>query len=282
MGLRAVARAVAACAAALAAADCAAPPRGPGEALLLDGPAVVLPLREEPEGVWTLELLLEGDGPHRFLLDTGSEVLALSPDLAARFRRAEEGLPFRIRGAVDGAPREVPRGTLGEVALVRGGRARDVPYAVVPVPHGCDGIAGLGLFRGHRVTLDFGRGVLEARPDPVRRGRAPLPRLEIAVDGVPVEVLLDTGFAGTLYLPGRTAAALGGIGPSRRSLLLADVHGGTPAEERRVGGAVAVAGRVEREPWILVGEGEPLLGTSWLRGRRLHFDGGGALVALEK
>jgi hypothetical protein len=259
--------------------------------LLLDGDSVTLPLREGPDNLFSVEVWLDGEGPFRFMVDSGSEVLALDPVVARRFRAVAEGLPFRLRGALGGEPLEVPRGAIAEVAFqppgVSGARIHDMPFITLPTPHCFDGVAGLGLFRGCGLVIDFPRGVLEAsiaekRPHAAPRPPSRLPIVTVRLGGIPVDVVLDTGFPGVLYLPPEVAVGVPALGPKSGIVLLADVAGSRPAEERRLRGEMRLGAGGASDPWVLVGDGGALLGTKFLRAWRVSLDDEGRFLGLEE
>jgi hypothetical protein len=259
--------------------------------LLLDGDSVTLPLKEGPEHLFSVEVWLEGEGPFRFMVDSGSEVLALDPVVAQRFRAISDGLPFRLRGALGGEAMEVPRGAIAEVAFQppgsAGARIRDMPFVTIQTPHSFDGVAGLGLFRGCSLVLDFPREALvasvpERRMHPAPRKPQRLPEVTVRLAGVPVDVILDTGFPGVLYLPPEVAAAVPALGPRTGVVLLADVVGSRPAEERRLQGEMRLGAGGAVDPYVLVGEGGALVGTAFLRRWRISLDDEGRFVGLEE
>jgi predicted aspartyl protease len=262
----------------------------PPERMLLDAPVVRIPLREEPDNLFSVEVYLEGAGPYRFLLDTGAGMTILDPVVAQRFLIEDQSLPFRLRGAFGGEPRAVPRGAIGEFSFqpadAPGARVHDVPFLAQAVPHSYDGVAGLGLFRGCRVVFDFPSRFVEAsRPGrslediPVADGT--LPTVILGVEDASVEAVVDTGFSGVLYLPARHAAGLRTLGPAARVAVLTDVHGPLPVEERHLWSELRAGSGVVANPWILVGEGGALLGNGFLRAYRVVFDGRGRFVDVE-
>jgi hypothetical protein len=256
----------------------------------LDDPLVRIPIREEPDNLFSVEVYLDGEGPFRFLLDSGAGMTILDPAVAERFVIEDQSLPFRLRGAFGGEPRPVPRGAIAEVSFRPddgpGARVHDVPFLAQAVPHSYDGVAGLGLFRGCRVVFDFpGRFVEATRPgrsvEDIPLADGTLPTVVLGLEDASVEAIVDTGFSGILYLPRREAAGLRSLGPAVRVALLADVHGSLPVEERRLGSDLRAGSGSVENPWILVGEGGALLGNGFLRGFRVTFDGRGRFVDVE-
>ncbi len=258
--------------------------------LLLDAPTVTIPLTEEGDNLYSVEVFLEGAGPYRFLLDSGAGVTVLDPVVAERFLAAGEGLPFRLRGALGGEPRAVPRGALAEVSFRPAGgpgaRVHDVPFVAHEVPHSFDGVAGMGLFRGCRVVLDFPRSVIEAAlPGPsfddVPIGDGSPPVVTLRLGEASVVAVLDTGFTGVLYIPPEIAAGVPALGPPAGLVFLADVHGSRAAVERRLQGELRLGSGGATDPWVFVGEGGAILGAGFLRAWRVTLDGRGRFVDLE-
>ncbi len=293
------------------AAGCALTGGEPGPTEVdLEAAAVSIPLSEGPDGLFVVDLFLGGRGPRRFLFDTGSGVFAVDPALAEALGLPGETASLRVTATAGSRRQEVRSGRLDEVSLrapgLPGVRCRGVDYRALPAPHGLDGIAGLGLFPGCLVTLDPGRGELQLRrgglgePDGLRclpsRTGSPVLVVAVSVCGIPFEAALDTGFAGTLYLPRDLAArlrwregarnrvvlyALNDEGESTRRVVLSDAHGPREVEERRLDGLLRFGDLVLPDPWVYVGEGDPLLGTGVLRGLRVTFDMDAGRVLLE-
>jgi hypothetical protein len=108
-----------------------------------------------------------------------------------------------------------------------------------------------------------------------------LPVVTLGIGEVEVEAVVDTGFSGMVYLPPSVARTVPALGDPVGVVLLADVHGSRGAEEHRLRGEMRIGDRVVRDPWVLVGEGGPLLGAGFLRSWRLVVDERGRLAALE-
>jgi predicted aspartyl protease len=266
---------------ALAAAGCASPA------------GWTVPLREGPEGAFSFELWIGDDPvPRRFLLDTGANALVLDPALADAADPVSGLGPVAVAGVAASIVRDGLRGTVAISLAPRGVAAPALPpaeYRGLPVPDGFDGVAGLGVFGERAVVLDLGAGRLEIRdgPPPAEDGtalpvrfEAGLPVLEVEVAGRRVEAVLDTGFPGGLYLPPRIADSLPWQGPGRRRVRLQDVHGSRDALERRLAGPVRLGPLEIPDPWVLVGDGTPLVGNALLRRMRLTLEpAGGSPVA---
>ena len=285
--------------AAAAAAGCTAVGGDPGPAAIdIEAGAVVVPLHEGPDGLFALDLFLGEPRPRRFLLDTGCSVLAVDPALADALGFPGEAGPVFVMATATRRCEEVRRGALAAISLRPPGRPgaaiRGVEYWALPAIHGMDGIAGLALFPGCLVTLDLPRKELRIRyagrgladPDGIRclacRAVGSVPFVPVTVGGLALEATLDTGFAGVLYLPPEVADRLRWREGARNRLVLSDANGPREVEERRLDGVLRIGDLLFPDPWVHVGEGGPLLGTSFLRDLRVTFDLHHGRVLFEK
>jgi predicted aspartyl protease len=152
----------------------------------------------------TVAVRLGGNGPYRFLVDTGADRTAISRELAARLKLEPAGVASLH--SVTGVSR-VETARVPSLQLTR----KEVKVANAPLlssTHmGADGILGVDSLRSQRVLFDFkaktmsivpsaeravrdeeGTIVVQARE---RNGRLILSRA--SADGVTVPVVLDTG-----------------------------------------------------------------------------------------
>jgi hypothetical protein len=255
-----------------------------------------VPLHEGPDGVFGVDLWVGPSAvPARLLLDTAAGVTTLVPGLAARVDPSGAPREVPLQGVADVRTREAFHGRVLLSLSREGGWLHDFPavdYIGLPVPLGFDGIAGLHSFRGRLVTVDLSRRELALAPGalpgpdgerclPLRMERG-IPFLSVDAAGTPVEVAVDTGFFGVLHLPPRIAAGLPLEKVPAGERTVRDVHGEHRVEEHRLRGSLRLAGEVLEEPVILVGEGDPLLGTAFLRRLRITFDVDGGVVRLER
>jgi hypothetical protein len=255
----------------------------------------VVPLHEGPDNVFAFDLWIGPEAvPARMLLDTGSSFTALSPHLASDADPAGTVLPVEMRGVHEVRTREVFRGRARLAFRAGGGRAwetREDAFWELAIPHGHDGLAGLSAFPEGLVTVDLGRREVVVRdgalppPDggsiqPVRVV-AGVPHLPVEAAGVPLEASVDSGFFGTLYVDPATAARLPLSDVVGARVRVRDVHGDRVLEERRLLGPLRVGDRVIESPWVVVGEGEPLLGVGALRLLRMTFDLASGRVRVE-
>jgi len=160
----------------------------------------------EPATLLTVPVMLAGQGPFRFVVDSGAERTVLADDLAASLGLAKTG-----RASVVGIVREIPTDTVALSQLDAGSiAARDLRLPVLPRAWlQADGYLGLDVIDNHRVTFDFRRNRLElndpvlslfagyARPNEsvlAAAGKSgKLRTADCRVDGVSATAFLDTG-----------------------------------------------------------------------------------------
>lgn len=156
----------------------------------------------------TIPVMLEGKGPYRFMIDTGSQATVVSTALAGSL-----GLTAGPQVTVVGVAGRRPAATARLDSLTYA--EREVNGLTVPVLEGrhigADGILGTDCLQGQRVLFDFTRNVI-AIGDAAReqgsdgfeiivRARRKAGRLIITValiDGVRTQVIVDSGASGTI------------------------------------------------------------------------------------
>jgi predicted aspartyl protease len=162
---------------------------------------------------WTA-VFLEGQGPFRFLLDTGASTAVIDPDLAARLnlKRLED---VQLRGAT--AERTVSMFVSDRVVVAERLRQRGAVTFVAGTLAGFDGVLPGALLTGTNTEIDFAAREFRiygaAQPD--RTGFTRLPLVEgpgksdrgrlvvrVKLDGRPVDLLIDTGGTGSVLLSG--------------------------------------------------------------------------------
>ena len=153
----------------------------------------------------TVPISIGGNGPYRFIVDTGSERTVLSRELAERLGLAA-GAPVVVHSMT-----EVRRTTTALVPLLRVGRRR-VDNIQAPLMSqrnlGADGLLGVDSLASQRVVLDFTTNEMTVSPGHRRaptwhgagaivvRARSRFGRLilvDAAFDGERVWVIVDTG-----------------------------------------------------------------------------------------
>ena len=106
----------------------------------------------------TVIVRIDGNGPYRFVVDTGADRTVLATDVAA-----ELGLVFRENVMLEGVVRAVKT----ETVIIRELSFGAVRYPSLLVPTlprsslGADGYLGLDTLDGHRVTFDFKNHTLQ-------------------------------------------------------------------------------------------------------------------------
>ncbi len=263
------------------------------EATVLGAEVVAAPLHGTDSGTFAVDLFIEGTGPHRALLDTGSSLLVLDSSLAASMDFGGAALPMWIRGSAGSEWSSVPRGTLGEIRIEgEDGAAASFlrTGAVVLDGPGVPAVVGLRLFADCLVTLDFPRSRLE-----IRRGALPepdgisvfpfsdvdaVPSIGIGVGGRTVTVTLDSGFGGALSLPEAMTEGLR-FGEESLATEFQHVHGTGTAVIRRLLDPVRVGSLTAEGIPLFIAEGPPLLGMGILRHLRLTFDHARGRVRIE-
>ena len=175
---------------------------------LVDPKAEVLILQADRHTRFTLPVLVDGTGPFAFMIDTGSEATAVTPEI-----RTAAGLtPAGTATLVGMASRR-------QVELVDVGRIEfgDNSYTNFAAPVllrenvGADGIIGLDALQDFRVLIDFRQRTIavesantKAKPggyEIVVRARSKLGQLLITdavVEGVRTTVIIDTGAQSSL------------------------------------------------------------------------------------
>ncbi|MGX7894491.1 aspartyl protease family protein [Tsuneonella sp. HG222] len=157
----------------------------------------------------TVPVTIMGQGPFRFMIDTGAQATVLSTILADHLklhdRRDAILVGMASRRPVEVA--EVPEFSLGTRTI----NIQNAPLLERANIGGADGIVGLDSLQGQRVLLDFDKNemhVADARELGGNRGyeivvkaRPRLGQLIITnakLNGVPVQVLIDTGAQGSV------------------------------------------------------------------------------------
>ncbi len=116
------------------------------------------PIAADTEKLLTVTVRIDGNGPYRFVVDTGADRTVLATDLAA-----ELGLVFSENVMLQGAVRAVKAQTV-TIRELSFGVARYQSLIVPTLPRstlGADGYLGLDTLDGHRVTFDFKNHALQ-------------------------------------------------------------------------------------------------------------------------
>jgi predicted aspartyl protease len=163
------------------------------------------PTDDDGAGRIVAPILVNGQGPFRFIVDTGANRSVLSNSLAARLGLAADGHGpvHSVHGVVTAPLVRVESLRYGEVALANG----EVPMLGGPVLAGEHGLLGVDGMVDRLLVLDFRRDCIEILPSrnlmQLRgRGWTALPgQLRFGhlivvrgrIEGVDINVLIDTG-----------------------------------------------------------------------------------------
>ena len=179
-------------------------PRAPADS------ALASPTRVDQIGRILAEVMLNGKGPFRFIIDTGASHCTISPAAAEALGLTPTvGSPIVVHGitGTDELP-SVPIERLQAGGLVL--EHTRLPVVSAPMLAGSDGILGAAGFTRERILVDFGRDqVVIARGHrmsaiadfvriPARRIQGGLIVVRTLIDGIPVSAVIDTGSERTI------------------------------------------------------------------------------------
>lgn len=193
----------------------------------------------------TLEVMINGQGPFRFVVDTGADRTVLTPSLVERL-----ALPAGPEIIVHGVSGSVTTST-ARIGSLRAGDAKlnDVNLPVLPYDRvGADGLLGVDILEGRNIVMDFPRKRLE-----IRRTRRLSQVMRMSSE---VSVVADERF-GRLTL---ADSRIGGV----RSLAFIDSGGGVSIGNMALARAIATRRRrtsdLVRPARLLTAGGEMQLG----------------------
>lgn len=203
-----------------ASAACIAPP-DPVIAPPAPGEEANVETRRDRTGRVIAPVTVNGQGPFRFIVDTGANRSVLSPDLAARL-----GLSATAEGEVHSIASVTSAPIVNGARLTHG----DMLLSSAPMPllggrvlAGEDGLLGVDGMQGRRLRMDIRRRCIEIVPShraPRLRGFVTIPgelrfgHLVVVrgrIRNVPVNILIDTGSDSSLANPALRDA----LGPIR-------------------------------------------------------------------
>ncbi|MGV3554863.1 MAG: retroviral-like aspartic protease family protein [Croceibacterium sp.] len=180
----------------------------PGEPIAI-ADADVLQMQRERYERMTVPVTIKGEGPFRFMIDTGAQATVLASSLADRLALTERGSAILVgmasRERIETA--EIPEFGVGK---------RTFTILTAPLVErgnigGADGILGLDSLQGQRVLLDFVNDEISVADaaeigrangyEIVVKARQKLGQLIITdarVNGVATAVIVDTGAQGSI------------------------------------------------------------------------------------
>ena len=191
-----------------AAADTLTPAPPVPAADIVDPQAEVLTLDTDRHTRMTLPVLVEGTGPFAFMIDTGSQATAVTPEIRSAAGLAPAGKAVLVGMA---SRREVDLVTVGRIEFGDNSYTNFAAPVLLRENVGADGIIGLDALQDFRVLIDFRKQTIavETAPNKVKpggyeivvRARSKLGQLLITdavVDGVRATVIIDTGAQASL------------------------------------------------------------------------------------
>lgn len=258
------------------------PPTGPAETRLADQTAAPLTRLAHLPAV---ELRVNGAGPYRFVIDTGSAApLRVSESLASRLPQV--GV---VQEAGPTGPRSSPVVRVDAVGIA------DAEFAGVEATVGVglgeirpDGIIGIGLFQELTATLDYPGGTLHlARNRPVAEGPHVVgftrpfgvPRISVRAADVTLDADIDTGGPALLTVPSSVRVPLRTtptrIGTGRGAM------GEFEILAAELDGDLSIAGWTRPAPTVHIVDGLPgaSIGAAFLSDYAIAFDVPGSRVA---
>ncbi len=170
--------------------------------------AETLTTGEDSNNRITVPVMINGQGPFQFIIDTGSERSVLSREVAQRLGLPESGkVQLVSMGGVDSV-RMVKVARLG---ISSGRELHNITVPALPAQYlGADGLLGLDALKGQRVLIDFAAQTMRVEPGNTRsvreepitpgmivvRGRSRLGQLVLVdadANGEDIWVVVDTG-----------------------------------------------------------------------------------------
>ncbi len=176
-------------------------------------PAETITTGEDDNSRLTVPVMVNGQGPFRFIVDTGADRSVISAELAARL-----SLPVdeKVRLVSMGGVSTVNTVRLKSLAVTANRSIKNVVLPALPERYlGADGLVGLDALKGQRVMLDFAAQTIIVEPgntravrdDPVTgnmivvRARSRMGQLVLVdadANGQDVWVIVDTGGQNTV------------------------------------------------------------------------------------
>ncbi len=175
---------------------------------VVDPQAEVLTLVADSHTRMTLPVLVDGIGPFAFMIDTGSQATAVTPEIRTAAALAPAGTATLVGMA---SRREVELVDVGRIEFGNNSYTNFAAPVLLRENVGADGIIGLDALQDFRVLIDFRKQTIavenaatKAKPagyEIVVRARSKLGQLLITdavVEGVRATVIIDTGAQASL------------------------------------------------------------------------------------
>jgi predicted aspartyl protease len=238
--------------------------------------------------------MVNGRGPFRFILDTGTGGEAIvTPELASVLQLPAIGTTrLDDPSGESGQPAEVRRIESLSVAGVDFYAIRAVEHPLLNADGPCDGMLGFPLFKGMLLTLDYPHGIMtlsegELEPDggrTVHPFRMPqgVPVADITIGGVQIGALLDSGGAG-LSVPEHLASQLHFSTEPEVFARAQSLSSRFPLKVARLATDVRLGDVTFEQPWVEINPAFPLanFGSVPMQHFAITFDQDNLLFRLE-
>jgi hypothetical protein len=260
-------------------------PTDPPGQVVFGAPAADLPLIDH-HGLPAVEVLLNGRGPYRFVVDWGANLIAMSPQLAL-----DLNLPVLGVDEMGNPNARVDSLVIGPIEF------QDLTIALDPFFLGTDeaGVLGRNVYEDLLVTLDYPeqRIRLERGSLPEADGRTTFdytpteggaPMLEMNLQGYSFPVVLDTGAAGGLILPVSEVGKFSFVsGPVTGGIAIGPQLGAAETEVGRLQGRLTIGEYTILEPVaVILDRPEYLAGSGILGYFTITLDQQHRTVRLER
>lgn len=263
-------------------------PKRPGRTTL-SSPLVILPAKNIGNYL-IVEAKGRRDGPYHFLIDTGSSITLVSPELAERFpeKKSLADTPAQVRvKSANGNSMRLPTTTMRVIQL-EGARFEDVPvliYDTEPLSAHLgikiDGILGFPLFRETLLTLDYPQSRVLLAPQnssaavpgtPIPfESRHRIPIIPIKIGTQSVHALIDSGSDSSLNL-NPAGLFLIYAHPPRAVAYVGTLTGDHEQKATRLKEPLTIAGQTFKEPIVYLTDDLSSLGGEVLKSFTLTFD----------
>lgn len=255
----------------------------------LGSPLVVLPV-ENLGNYLVVTAKWDRHGPYRFLVDTGSSVTHVSPEIAERYRvknAPPTGIPpVRVQSA-SGEVTVLPSATIERIEL-GDARFEDVPVliydcAALSAHLGIkiDGILGFPLFREAKLTLDYPNSRLILAPaksnalspgDPIPyTSTHGAPLISIGVGKTHLAALVDSGSDAALNL-NPAGLNLTYSAPPRPAVLVGTLTGDHLQESARINEPLTLGQYTLNSPIVYLNDNLNSIGGEVLKNFSVTFD----------
>ena len=238
--------------------------------------------------------MVNGHGPYRFILDTGTGGEAIvTPELAMVLALPQIGKArLDDPGGMSGQSASIFRIDTLSVAGVDFYGVKAVEHPLLNADGPCDGMLGFTLFKGLLLTLDYPHNLVtlddgELEPDgdisihPFRMPQG-VPVADIIIGGIQIGALLDSGGAG-LSVPEKLASRLRFSAEPRVFARGESLSSRFPIKVGRLASDVRLGDITFDQPWIEINPAFPLanFGSVPMQHFAITFDQDNLLFRLE-